>query len=210
MCDVLTCCRVSALLFVRFPLLSLLILGGNAVGASKCLMFDDVTFRGLAHAAANTVLQRVTRTVLKPFVWIKSSCEKVQKDYALRNSPSFILGFHQCRKALQGPGTDKSLLQVLVLARFFPPLWASHAEDRVGIGSDSRKIWRKMKHEGWNRDKHGPWLWRLWLLKIKGIRNTWQTFRVLFQNRTPSFEWHCCDSKAFAEDFAFCQMCCAG
>lgn len=67
MCDVLTCCRVSALLFVRFPLLSLLILGGNAVGASNCLIFDDVTFRGLAHAA-NTVLQRVTRTVLKPFI----------------------------------------------------------------------------------------------------------------------------------------------
>lgn len=68
MCDVLTCSRVSALLFVRFPLLSLLILGGNAVGASNCLMFDDVTFRGLAHAAPNTVLQRVTRIVLKPFI----------------------------------------------------------------------------------------------------------------------------------------------
>ena len=37
-------------------------------GVSKCLMFDDVTFRGLAHAAPVTVLQRVTRTVLKPFI----------------------------------------------------------------------------------------------------------------------------------------------
>lgn len=114
---------------------------------------------------------------------IKSYCEKVHKDDALINfwelhSGTSSMPVGHC-KAL----VPKSLLQVLVLARFFPPLWASHAEDR-GWNWKRQSVSKskgKWSNEGWNRDKHGPWLLRLWLLKING-NILWQTFHVLFYN----------------------------